>query len=95
MVHARIYHFDLTQNRTCLLLKGPLIEKVADNDKELDNVTFGEDSPLISDMEIGPDGNLYVVELNAGKIYKIVPYHFSQDLLDYLEDLSKNKLIAY
>jgi len=30
---------------------------------------------LISDLEIGPDGYLYVVALNDGKIYRVVPGH--------------------
>ena len=34
--NGRIYHFELNQNRTALLLEGPLIDKVADNDKEVE-----------------------------------------------------------
>ncbi len=67
----RIYHFELNQNRTALVFQGSLTDKVSDNYEELDNVTFamGFDG-IITDMEIGPDGYLYVV---AEQIYRIAP----------------------
>jgi glucose/arabinose dehydrogenase len=72
--NGRIYHFELNQNRTALLLEGPLIDKVADDDKELGNVVFGQGfGGTVPDLEIGPDGYLYVVAMGAGEIYRIVP----------------------
>jgi aldose sugar dehydrogenase len=79
--YGRIYHFELNQNRTELLLQGPLMDKVADNDKELNDVLFAEGFDVgrhqselgITDMEIGPDGYLYVLVYGEGKIFKIVP----------------------
>jgi glucose/arabinose dehydrogenase len=79
--YHRIYHFELNQNRTALSLQGPLIDKVADTDKELNNVIFGGGFGTITDLEIGPDGYLYFVALDEGKIYRIVPTHPSLDLL--------------
>jgi len=75
VVTGRIYHFELNHNRTGLLLNGPLADKVADNYDELDDVVFARGFGLISDLEIGPDGYLYVVALNDGKIYRVVPGH--------------------
>jgi glucose/arabinose dehydrogenase len=69
----RIYHFELNENRTALLLQGQLIDKVADTDKELNSVIFAGGLGLITDLEIGPDGYLYFVSINQGKIYRIVP----------------------
>ena len=70
----RIYHFKLNQNRTALLLQDPLIDKIAENRAELDNVVFaGIRVGTISDLEVGPDGYLYIVSHNADKIYRIVP----------------------
>jgi aldose sugar dehydrogenase len=77
----RIYHFELNQNRTALLLQGPLIDKVADSDKELNNVIFAGGFGLITDFEIGPDGYLYFLVFDEGKIYRIVPAHPSLDTL--------------
>jgi glucose/arabinose dehydrogenase len=71
--NGRIYHFKLDQNRTGLILNGPLNDKVANSDKELKNVIFATGFGLITDLKIGPDGYLYIVVFNEGKIYRIVP----------------------
>jgi glucose/arabinose dehydrogenase len=63
----------LNQNRTALSLQGPLVDKVADSDKELDNVIFAGGFGLITDLEIGPDGYLYFAAFDEGKICRIVP----------------------
>jgi glucose/arabinose dehydrogenase len=70
---GRIYHFKLNQDRTGLLLEGPLVGKVAYNDDALKNIIFAAGFGLITDLEIGPDGYLYAVDFNLGKIYRIVP----------------------
>jgi aldose sugar dehydrogenase len=75
-VHTgRIYHFELNQNRTGLLLNGSLRDKVGNTYDELDPVVFARGFGIITDLEIGPDGYLYVVVLNDGKIYRVVPSH--------------------
>ena len=69
--NGRIYHFDLNQNRTQLLLKGPLSDKIADNNEELQNVIFAEGFGAITDLKIDSKGDLYVVVFDEGKIYRI------------------------
>jgi aldose sugar dehydrogenase len=76
--HGRIYHFKLTANRTELDLKGPLADKVAVIDSENEQIIFATGFGGITDLEIGPDGYLYVVtigrvSLDQGAIYRIVP----------------------
>jgi glucose/arabinose dehydrogenase len=76
--HGRIYHFKLDENRTGLVLKGPIADKVADTDNENENIIFAAGFGAITDLEVGPDGYLYVVALgrvsvDQGAIYKIVP----------------------
>jgi aldose sugar dehydrogenase len=79
--YGRIYHFKLNQNRTELLLQNPLSDKVANNNNQLSDVLFaqgfdsGRDQSelAITDMEIGPDGYLYVLVHGEGKIFRIVP----------------------
>ena len=71
--NGRIYHFKLTENRTALVLRGLLADKVADTDDETKGVTFGSNFGGISDMVVGPDGYLYIVSLGRGIIYRIVP----------------------
>ena len=36
------------------------------------DIIFGEGFAGISDSEVGPDGNLYVVSLGQGKIFRVV-----------------------
>jgi glucose/arabinose dehydrogenase len=68
---GRIYHFGLNTKRDALLLNGSLADKIADNDSELQNNIFGEDFGVPTDLEIGPDGMLYVSSLRDGAIYRI------------------------
>ncbi|HZC50262.1 MAG TPA: hypothetical protein VE244_14515, partial [Nitrososphaeraceae archaeon] len=71
---GRIYHFDLNQDRTELVLEGPLADKVAETrDTGIEDVVFAEGFGGISDLEVGPDGYLYVVSLGNGAIYRIIP----------------------
>ena len=70
---GNLYHFELNEARTELLLDGPLEDKVADDDEELGGVLFGRNFGGISDLEVGPDGYLYIVSIGLGKIFRIVP----------------------
>ena len=71
--NGRIYHFKLNQSRTGLLLDGPLKDKIADNDTELKNIIFAGNFGMITDLDIGPDGYLYFITYNEGRVYRIVP----------------------
>jgi aldose sugar dehydrogenase len=77
MHNGSIFHFDLTDDRNGLSLSGPLKDKVADDNKDLENNLFAQCfDGGITDLEVGPDGYLYVVSGNwalEGKIYRIVP----------------------
>jgi len=73
--NGRIYNFKLSENRTELVLKGQLADKVADSDSELDKVIFGGNFGIVTDLKVGPDGYLYFVVFDEGKIYRIVPRH--------------------
>jgi aldose sugar dehydrogenase len=79
---GNIYHFDLNEARTDLILGGLLADKVADSDSELEEavnsggdggIIFGKGFGGITDLEVGPDGYLYVVSIGQGAIYRIVP----------------------
>jgi glucose/arabinose dehydrogenase len=72
--YGRLYHFDLNENRTELALQGLLSDKVAEKrDTGMDDIIFGEGFGGITDLEIGPDGYLYIVSFGKGAIYRIVP----------------------
>ncbi|HEX2305669.1 MAG TPA: PQQ-dependent sugar dehydrogenase [Nitrososphaeraceae archaeon] len=75
---GNIYHFDLNEDRTALSLNGTLKDKVADSSERrgLQDIIFGQGFGIITDIEVGPDGYLYVVSFLQGiqgKIFKIVP----------------------
>jgi glucose/arabinose dehydrogenase len=71
--NGRIYHFKLNQDRTDLKLDEVLADRVANDPNELRSVIFGTGFRSISDIEVGPDGYLYVLEYGPGEIVRIVP----------------------
>lgn len=74
-LRGNIYHFDLTADRTALKLYGSLRDKLAESSdqKSLQDVIFGKGFGSVTDLEVGPDGYLYVVSIWEGKIFRIVP----------------------
>jgi aldose sugar dehydrogenase len=75
-VRGQVYHFDLVSNRSKLDLSGPLSDKVVQDPDETESSIFGSEFGIITDMEVGPDGNLYVVSGvrdTEGKVYRISP----------------------
>ena len=79
-VDGQIFHFDLNDNRTGLLLKGVLKDKIAADDTEFADILFAKGFSIITDLKQGPDGNLYVVSglkqsksEKLGAVYRIVP----------------------
>jgi aldose sugar dehydrogenase len=81
-----LYHFDLNQDRTALLLDGTLSDKIADSDIENEGITFAKGLGAITDVEVGPDGYLYVVSHFGGAIYRIVPMNNGPSTIDTTED---------
>jgi aldose sugar dehydrogenase len=61
-----IYHFDLNEDRTGLVLTNQLSDNKADTTKGSESVTFGKGFGGITDMKIGPDGYLYVLTIRQG-----------------------------
>ena len=79
--NGNLYYFEVNSTRTGIKLDSSSQEKkaglsglVVDNDNQLSAVTFGTGFGGISDIKTGPtDGFLYVLSINDGSIYKIVP----------------------
>jgi glucose/arabinose dehydrogenase len=69
-----IFHFDLNTNRTGLDLKGLLNDKIADSNMELNDNIFVRGLGAITDLEIGPDGYLYILSnsMNMTTISRII-----------------------
>jgi glucose/arabinose dehydrogenase len=71
-----IYHFDLNQDRKSLKLTGDLADLVYSKKDESSKIVFGENFGIVTDLEVGPDGYLYVVSAlkkSEGSIYRIIP----------------------
>jgi glucose/arabinose dehydrogenase len=72
--NGNLYHYKLDKQRTGLVfLEESLSDKVADKEEENEGIIFGEGFGSISDLEVGPDGYLYIVSIGKGAIYRIVP----------------------
>ena len=68
---GNFYHFDLNDYRTELALYDPLDDKIADKREELEKVIFAKGFNGIVDLQVGPDGYLYI--LSNGSIFRIRP----------------------
>jgi glucose/arabinose dehydrogenase len=66
-----IYHFKLNKDRAGLALDQKI---VGDTDAEFEtSIVFAKGFGGITDLEVGPDGYLYVVSIGLGKIFRIGP----------------------
>jgi glucose/arabinose dehydrogenase len=70
---GNIYYFKLNHDRKSLDLVKGLTDKIAQTREELSDVVFGHGFGGITDLEVGPDGFLYVLvyDKQDGRIYKI------------------------
>jgi glucose/arabinose dehydrogenase len=72
-----LFHFNLTGNRGKIAVDDPRLEdRVADNlakheITESESLLIGRDFGVITDIETGPNGNLFVVSLTNGAVYEI------------------------
>ena len=72
--NGNLYKFTLNQSRESLVFSNPalsdLVLDIGDNSTEIE---FGSGFGCITDLEMGPDGFLYISSLSHGKIYRILP----------------------
>ena len=72
-----LFRFDLTGNRRQIAVDDPrLRDRVADNlakheITESESLLFGRNFGVVTDVQTGPNGNLFVVSLTHGSIYEI------------------------
>jgi aldose sugar dehydrogenase len=73
--YGNIYHFKLNNDRTGFVLNGTLADKVASGEDSTEQIEFASGFGGITDMQVGPDGYLYVLvfDRDDGRIFKIVP----------------------
>jgi aldose sugar dehydrogenase len=75
-----LFYFEPNADRTSIALENdPLLsDLIADSDEEISSVTFGTGFTGITDIETGPDGNLYILTFDRGaeglgSLYRILP----------------------
>jgi len=74
---GQLFHFNLTGNRRKIGVDDPRLEdRVADNNAKFDiteseSLLFGTNFGVGTDIQTGPNGNLFVVSLSNGAIYEI------------------------
>jgi glucose/arabinose dehydrogenase len=72
-----LFHFNLTGNRRKVAVDDPRLEdRVADNVAkheitESESLLIGRNFGVVTDIETGPSGNLFVVSLSNGAVYEI------------------------
>ena len=72
-----LFHFNLTGNRNKIGVDDPrLKDRVADNNAKFDiteseSLLIGRNFGVVTDIETGPNGNLYAVSLTSGAVYEI------------------------
>jgi glucose/arabinose dehydrogenase len=69
--YGAIYDFDLNADRTSLELDGALADKIENSPDASDDIILGRNFGPITDLEVGPDGYLYVLSLD-GRLYRIL-----------------------
>jgi aldose sugar dehydrogenase len=76
-VGGYLFHFNLTGNRRQIAVDDPRLEdRVADNNAkndltESESLLVGRDFGVTTDIQTGPNGNLFVVSVSNGAIYEI------------------------
>ncbi|HEU4540600.1 MAG TPA: PQQ-dependent sugar dehydrogenase [Jiangellaceae bacterium] len=74
---GHLFHFNLTGNRQKVGVDDPRLEdRVADNlDKfditESESLLIGREFGILTDLETGPNGNMFAVSLSNGAVYEI------------------------
>jgi aldose sugar dehydrogenase len=70
-----IYDFNLDEQRENFELSGVLSDKIANNTREINDLVFANGFGRVADMEIGPDGLLYILSTDNDltSVYRINP----------------------
>lgn len=76
----RIFGFELNANRDGLSFSAPALQDLIGHSyAEMQPIVFAENFGIITDIETGPDGFMYVVDRTAGKVFRIRPNHPTGD----------------
>ena len=73
--YGNIYDFNLDEQRINLSLSGKLSDKIANDIGELNDIILAKGFGKVTDLEIGPDGLLYILstQKHITSIYRVIP----------------------
>jgi glucose/arabinose dehydrogenase len=78
---GNLYLFRLDAGRTGFVLTGGLSDLVADDLTEQNQLRFGQNFGLVTDMQVGPDGAVYVTGHDRGTVYRLPEPSFAIAML--------------
>jgi glucose/arabinose dehydrogenase len=68
-----LYLLTLNDNRDGFDLEGALSDGIADSTNERNALRIGTDFGVVTDIQVGPDGGVYVLSLSNNAVYRITP----------------------
>ncbi len=78
---GNLYRFKLDSARTGFVFDSPdLSDKVHNLDDSMDEILFGTGFGCLTDIEVGPDGLIYIVSLSEERIYRILPKAVAEEI---------------
>lgn len=91
---GNLYRFNLNSDRTGFVFESPgLSDNVHNVDESMDEIIFGTGFGCVTDIEVGPDGLLYIVSLSEEKIFRILPKALAEQTAQ-VPDIDGGCLIA-
>lgn len=79
---GNLYRFNLNSDRTGFVFESPgLSDNVHNVDESMDEIIFGTGFGCVTDIEVGPDGLLYIVSLSEEKIFRILPKASAEQII--------------
>lgn len=77
---GNLYEFKLNEERTGFVFEDPLFnDLIANRGEPVSEIVFATGFSGITDIEVGPDGMIYVVSIGDGAIYRISPSEQNMD----------------
>jgi len=92
-IYGNLYKFELNSDRTGFVFNDPaLADNVVNTDESMDEIVFGTGFRCTTDIEVGPDGLVYVVSHADDSIYRIMPKTM---MVDEVQDVDSTIPIQY
>ena len=72
--NGNLYKFNLNEERTGFVFDDPsLRDLVVNRGESMQEIIFGSGFAGITDLEVGPDGLIYIVSIGDGTVHRIIP----------------------